>query len=105
MATHRDYKIARVIETAGSVTVLVRVYEGEYRDIADPTGGDPVRTYVRARKVREKELEFDPAAYTPARLRGHLDDLLSREGALTSIPEHVRKRAPVLQARAERVIA
>ena len=94
MATHRDYKISRW----SSDEALVCYYEGEYQGIVPELGGDAVSTYVRTAKVREVLFRFDGDC-TERKLRTFLNDKLNVEGALTSIPEQVRKSAPVLKER------
>jgi hypothetical protein len=94
MATHRDYKIAY----HSPDKALVRFYEGEYQDIVPEEGGDAVRTYVRTGTPREQLFTFDHDC-TYERLVDFLDNELNSEGAKTSIPEQVRKRAPALSVR------
>ena len=55
-----DYKFSRITRDGNKTKVLVRFYEGEYKDIPDvQTKGKMVSVYVRFLKLEEKEFMFD----------------------------------------------
>lgn len=70
-----DYKISREIRDGKTTKVLVRITEGEMRDVTDPDSGKVSSVYVRAKTLEEREISFDgdiPKEKVVAYLNGYL---------------------------------
>jgi len=52
-----DYKISRIINNDSGTTVVYRVYEGEFKDVADEEG-NMVNQYVRGVMLGKKEVKL-----------------------------------------------
>ncbi|MBT7807868.1 hypothetical protein HN766_20360 [Candidatus Poribacteria bacterium] len=96
-ATHRVYSISRW----DAKSAVVVFHEGHYADEEEPDGS-PRRQFVRTRKIGDRVYTFTER-FTEAGLRELLDDELDKHGALPSVIPQVRKRRPVLSAKAVNV--
>ena len=108
MATHTDYKLHGIHESADGVSVTVRFYVGEYRDVnvdPDNAGAGTESRYTRTTLAGVRRFTFSTADYTRRKLTNYLDDALDRLNAHTNIPEQTRKVNPSLSPSRAEVLA